>query len=53
MPLRTEQSGYHSKDGSVDPNLEDGDPLPLYHIEGVRNIADLLTKELYQCTGCF
>ena len=26
-------------------NLEDGEPLPLYHIEGDLNIADLLTKE--------
>ena len=26
-------------------NLDDGDPLPLYHVDSELNIADLLTKE--------
>ena len=26
-------------------NLEDGEPLPLYHVDGELSIADLLTKE--------
>ena len=32
-------------------NLEDGELLPLYHIEGDQNISDLLTKE-HPIQGC-
>ena len=44
-PICPEQSGNHSENGSVDLSLEDGEPLPLYHVDGELNITDLISAQ--------